>query len=198
MTVNAEIQTKNQELEFQKNDMLARFDAMKAELENQQIENTARNQEIVNLNENLQLEVEKSEGFLVEGKQLEAQANGVVKQLEGENERLRVEIVELTEAKRVSLEDKDMAANESQMNSGVIEDLEEKLRTAEELLKASDDRLLAVGKLNREKAKKNNVKKAYFTRFRVIFTVISAFYSAVISTSDALNRPANYEGTDGF
>ena len=151
MTVNAEIQTKNQELEFQKNDMLARFDAMKAELENQQIENTARNQEIVNLNENLQLEVEKSEGFLVEGKQLEAQANGVVKQLEGENERLRVEIVELTEAKRVSLEDKDMAANESQMNSGVIEDLEEKLRTAEELLKASDDRLLAVGEVNREK-----------------------------------------------
>ena len=151
MTVNAEIQTKNQELEFQKNDMLARFDAMKAELENQQIENTARNQEIVNLNENLQLEVEKSEGFLVEGKQLEAQANGVVKQLEGENERLRVEIVELTEAKRVSLEDKDMAANESQMNSGVIEDLEEKLRTAEELLKASDDRLLAVGEVYRGK-----------------------------------------------
>jgi len=139
----------------QQKNMLTRLIAKNESLE---INNTAlltanaeRDQEIANLNEKLQLEVEKSEGFLVEGKQLEAQADGVVKQLEGENERLRVEIVELTEAERVSLKDKDIAANESQMKSSVIEDLEKKLRTAEELLKASDDRLLAVGEVNRGK-----------------------------------------------
>ena len=35
-----------------------------------------------------------------------------------------------------------ISAVESQINSGVIEDLEEKLWTAEELLKASDDNVI--------------------------------------------------------